>query len=158
MGSRANFVIVENGSAKAYYDHWAALGCLHGFAAGPDGAMQMLADSQSTNQLMNWALAEGGFLIDFDDRLAIVFGPWADESDYSFDESEDVAADEQIAEFDASQYLKDIAPRWIGWRLIYDDRGVDAFAEYLQTKHISSIETRPRSHPVDIEPKCELHA
>ena len=156
MGHRANFVVVDNGNAKAYYDQWAALGCLHCFSAGPNDAMTMLADCESTNELMDCAFAEGGYLIDVDDRVAIVFGPWIDESALDFDASEGEADDEVIAEFDAGQYLANIAEAWAGWKLIFDDRGVDAFAEYLQAKKISDITTQPVSHPADVRPKCEL--
>ena len=154
MGHRANFIVIENGSANAYHDQWAALGCLHSFAAGPDDAVAMLADFETTTELMDWAFAEGGYLIDRDDRMAIVFGPWMDESDFDFDETDEPDDDEDVAEFDVAQYLADIAPAWTGWKLIFDDRGVDAFAEHLRAKQISSITTQPVSHPPDVKPNA----
>ena len=106
---------------------------------------------------MDWAFAEGGYLIDRDDRIAIVFGPWMDPSDFEFDESDDdPESDEDTPEFNAAQYLADIAPAWPGWKLVFDDRGVDAFAEHLRAKQISTIITQPVSHPPDVKPKCEL--
>src|SRR5512147_2670896 len=74
MGARANFVIIKNGIATAYHDHWAALGCLQMFAEGPDKALQALEIMDQTNELMESVWAEGGYLVDFDHRTAIVFG------------------------------------------------------------------------------------
>ena len=68
MGHRANFVVIRNGEAKAYYDNWAAVGCIFSFAAGPDEACEAVSHYEPTNELMDWAFAEGGYLIDFDEK------------------------------------------------------------------------------------------
>ena len=159
MGHRANFVVVRDGTATAYHDQWAARGCLEGFCAGPDGAREMLNEFESTTELMDWAFAEGGYLIDFDDQTAIIFGSPVDESEFDFDDSEDEPPLEKGSEeFNAEQYMNELADAWKGWKLIYDDRGVDAFAEYLQSKSLQGIQCQPMSHPADVEPPCEFQA
>src|SRR4051794_14228279 len=74
MGHRANFVLVRDGKATAYYDQWAALGSTYAFAGGPADATAAAEQAQPTKQLLDWAFAEAGFLVDFDDHVAIVFG------------------------------------------------------------------------------------
>ncbi|MDP1799109.1 MAG: hypothetical protein Q8K78_16570, partial [Planctomycetaceae bacterium] len=114
-------------------------------------------------QLLDWAFAEGGYLIDFDHRCAIVFGELSfDEVD--FDEFDDEVLAE-IAESDTCsdiegprEFLERIAPAWSGWTIIWDQRGVDAFAIYLQQRKISTITTEPPSHPETVEPPVVIKA
>ncbi len=156
MGHRANFILIQGGGAEAYWDQWAAMGCLDAFAAGPDVAIKLLKDLESTDELLDWAFAEGGYLIDLDDKAAIVFGISSDEFDLG-DVGEDRVA-EEFCEFDPRRYLEEVAPAWKGWKLVFDDRGVDAFAIYLQSKKIDTIQCPPASHPPDTQPPCELQA
>jgi hypothetical protein len=156
MGHRANFVVIENGAARAYHDQWAGLGAAFGIADGPGPAIQALAEYEPVTALLDWAFAEGGYLLDFDQRLVIVFGEiddMFDDFDEADDEAEDVVDDEDSAEESAScsekyaKYFAEISPNWSGWRLRYDDRGVDAFAEHLELRQISSIGVHEPSHP-----------
>ena len=153
MGHRANFVLIRGGEARAYYDQWAALGCAFDFAAGPEHAVAAAEATQPTSELMDWAFAEGGYLLDFDERRAIVFGHggemMADElAELGLDDAgEPGEAGEAGA--GALELLRSAAPRWAGWLLVWDDRGVDAFAEHLERRGIGTITTRPRSHPSD---------
>ncbi len=154
MGHKANFVVIQNGSAKAYQDNWAALGSLLLFAEGPDKATKILVDFESTTELLDWAFAEGGYLIDFDTNTAIIFDFPGDEDELEFYGLDD-STDEQ--EF-APKYLQKIASKWKGWKLFFDDRGVDAFTMYFNSKKIGEISCQPASHPAQIAPPCELQA
>ena len=151
MGSRANFVVIRNGIATAYYDHWAALGCLLSFAGGPDEASKALEAMEQTNQLMEWAWAEGGYLVDFDTHNAITFG-FLDSSQEMGEESA-TKTDELYSAFERGplDFLQFIAPHWKGWLLQWDDRGVDAFSDYLQRRNIPTIMCQPASHPPNSE-------
>jgi hypothetical protein len=154
MGHRANFVVIQNSSAKAYEDNWAALGALLLFAEGPDKAIKILVDFRPTTELLDWAFVEGGYLIDFDTNTAIIFGFPGGEDElefYGFDDSTDGQ------EF-APKYLQRISSKWKSWKLIFDDRGVDAFAIYLNSNNIEDIQCQPASHPAQIPPPCELQA
>ena len=167
MGHRANFVVIEDGAARAYYDQWAGLGAAFAIADGPGPAIEFLKDYEPTDELLDWAYAEGGFLIDFDQNLVIVFGELDDMADEiaDFDDGDgDVGDGEELddecgeenddAEGYAERYTNyftDIAPNWLGWHLKYDNRGVDAFAGHLNLRGITSIKTQEPSHPKNAE-------
>ncbi len=162
MGHRANFVVIREGVAKAYEDQWAALGLTYQFAGGPDAASVLAEQSTPTTELMDWAFAEAGYLIDYDRCTTIVFGyPAPLDDDFGFDEAEleefgiDAEAVEgsleEVKILDAAleqgplYFLKAIANEWQGWELRWDERGVDAFDEYLKELDISEIQTAPLS-------------
>ena len=157
MGHRANFVLIRGGKAQAFYDQWAAMGCVHEFATGPDAAAEAVEALEPTTELMDWAFAEGGYLIDFDRKEAIVFGPSAAEFGLEdLGDLEDFVSPEEIAEASAldqalasgpDAFLEAIKPHWQGWLLHWDDRGVDAFAAYLGERGIQSIVTQPPREP-----------
>src|SRR5262245_54483716 len=133
MGHRANFVLIREGHAAAYYDQWAALGSTYAFAEGPAQATAAAERAHPTTQLLDWAFAEAGFLLDFDEQVAIVFG-YPEPVDLG--EFADVGGDQvkPVQELDAAlergplEFLRCIAARWTGWELSWDERGVDAFA------------------------------
>ena len=154
MGHRANFVLIRDGEAKAYYDQWAALGCTYAFAGGPADATSAAEQAEPTTELLDWAFAEAGFLLDFDERVAIVFGhpEPIDPGEFSEFSAEDVAPvnDLDLAlEQGPLEFLRAISPRWAGWQLSWDDRGVDAFAVHLAHREIRSVTTQPKAHPED---------
>ncbi len=146
MGHRANFVVIRDGKARAYYDQCAALGCLYFFAAGPDPACAELSSFEETDGLMDWAYAEGGYLIDLDQRTAIAFGFVPDPRDFGV-----ARVDPLNSAFKQGPLalLNHIGPNWIGWRLVWDDHSVDAFAAYLRNRRIADVATQPSSHPPD---------
>jgi hypothetical protein len=162
MGNRANFVIIRDGSATAFHDQWAALGCTYDFSCGVEQATAALKEYSETTELMDWAFAEAGYLIDFDSRVAIAFGVPHGAEDLFDDgdedpDSEDLKAMEdpsvaKLHEGDYLGFLEGVAGGWKGWKLAWDDRGVDAFAEHLKQKGISGIETAAASHPPDTAP------
>ena len=169
MGHRANFVVIRNGKAQAYYDSWAALGCVHCVADGPDDAAASAAEFDPTDELLDWAFMEGGYLVDFDEKVLIVFGLTEDDLGDEFSElDEEEGADDEVEviedpagesddesdddgdEWDkeaerasAAGFLQGIAPKWKGWTLRWDQRGADAFAEHLARRGLSGIKTQP---------------
>lgn len=74
MGHRANFVLIHDAEGAAYHDQWAALGSTYAFAGGPADATAAAEAAEPTTELLDWAFAEAGFLLDFDEYVAIVFG------------------------------------------------------------------------------------
>ncbi|MCA9609195.1 MAG: hypothetical protein KC619_26520 [Myxococcales bacterium] len=142
MGHRANFVIIEDGEASAYVDGWAALGCTFAFAEGPRDAATGARGCEPTDELLPWAFAEAGYLIDHDQRVAIVFGV----PDYDPQASDDGgwhAETWAAIEAGPEAFLRQIAPAWSGWTLWWDDRGTDAFADHLAERGITSIAAAP---------------
>lgn len=160
MGHRANYVVIKKGTAKAYWDQWGAMGCVYSFADGPTSAIDAISDADTVNELMEWSYAEGGYLIDFDKKVAIVFGePFADDFDESPGEEIDAGSEINAAfEKGDKEYLRLIAPRWKGWKLIFDDRGVDAFSVYLESRAITSIKCQAPSHPETTRPPVTVNA
>lgn len=166
MSHRANYVVIREGAAKAYYEQWGALGCIYQFAGGPADALAATQAAAETNELLDWAFAEGGYLIDFDQRKAIVFGMPGDPIDPAeFDELEgfDPAEFEESARLEKAfeagpeEFLRSIAAKWAGWHLTWNDRGVDAFAAHLAARGITNIAVQP---PSAREPSssCEFQA
>jgi hypothetical protein len=162
MGHRANFVVVKNNAAKAYYDQWAAMGCVYTFGEGPAAAIEALSSMESVDELLDWAFAEGGYLIDQDKHFAIVFG-----APFEEDEAFDDLPDEPVRRFrevnDAlaiseREYLQRIAPQWKGWKISWDSRGVDAFGNYLQDRKISGLKFQPPSYPESTPPPETIDA
>ncbi len=153
MGHRANFIVVRDGHATAYYHQWAAKGCIHTFADGPEAACKSGGRVlEPTNALMDWCNAEGGYLIDFDQKTAIVFGH---EMDCDLVENGDGTIDEEFRRKTLPfiegglSYLQYIATKWRGWTLAWENgRGVDAFAAHLRGRSIKDIALQPDSHPV----------
>src|SRR5712691_7684571 len=115
MGHRANFVVIRNEHAKAYYDQCAAMGCIYSFAAGPDQAGEAVSQFEQANELMDWAFAEGGYLIDFDEKKAIVFGHTVDLDEFA---DPDGSVDEQLHELNSPfeqgglAFLQHIVANW----------------------------------------------
>lgn len=160
MGHRANFVVIENQIPKAYFEPWGGLGCIYIFGDGPTAATEVLEEMEKTDKLLDWAFAEGGYLIDFDSKVAICFGSTIPAEDLMNSDGEYVGGDP--TEFNEAydrgriELLRSIAPNWSGWTIRYDERGVDAFAEYMMENGILGIKTHPSSHPEDIETPSEL--
>jgi len=167
MGHRANFVVIRKGDARAFHDPWAALGSTWAFAGGPGEATAAAELGSPTTELLDWAFAEAGYLLDFDERLAIVFG-YPEMGDFDPADLEglegiegpegmmdpgqiDPSERQQMAQVEAAleqgplEFLRAIAPRWEGWLLRWDDRGVDAFADHLARRGITTIATQPPS-------------
>ena len=158
MGHRANFVIVRDGKATTYFDNWAGLGAALMIADGPIAAEREAAQFEEVDEMLDWAFAEGGCLLDFDERRALVFGELEDVlAEFCGDEADeesidDTPADARACAADAYRaYFSEIAAHWQGWCLRYDDRGVDAFAEHLKRRGIERPKAAPASHPDDVE-------
>jgi len=149
MGHRANFIIIENNEANAYYDNWAALGCTFLALDGPAAARKAAETCEPTEELLDWAFAEAGYLLDYDENCAVFFGV-PDVPDLDGLPEEAVAEIEAgVSAFDngIASFLATAAPEWKGWTLRWDNRGVDAFSEHLTRRGIESIKTQPASHP-----------
>lgn len=107
MGHRANFVVIRGGDARAYSDNWAALGCIHSVADGPEDAVASAAAFEDTDELLDWAFMEGGYLVDFDEKTLIVFGLTDDDLGDEFSEFEDDEEEEGGDEAEESAELDD---------------------------------------------------
>ncbi|MDA0242860.1 MAG: hypothetical protein OT477_05550 [Chloroflexi bacterium] len=147
MAQRADFVIIQEGRATAFYENWGGLGCLYAFAAGPKATVEFTSNMEKINEL-DGVFAEGGYLIDFDQNIAIVFG-------YPFDDDD---LDENAKQINFAlregelEYLKHIANVWSTWKLIWDYNGIESFINHLKSRGITDIGILPRSISSDIPP------
>lgn len=161
MGHRANFVVIRDGHAKAYYDNWAAMGCIHDLADGPEAACEAISEYEPTDELLDWAFAEGGYLIDFDEKRAIAFGCSVDLDEFAdVDDEADEPSREPSSPFEQGglAFLEHVGPSWAGWTLVWDDHGVDAFAAHLKRRSITDIAVQPDSHPPETSAAIEYQA
>ena len=62
--------MIRDGQATAYFDNWAGLGAAWMVGDGPRMAEKAVSEMEETDKLLDWAFAEGGFLLDFDQKLA----------------------------------------------------------------------------------------
>ena len=119
MGARANYVRIENGQAKAYYDSWGGTYCVYAVDLGPPKCQEVIGFSEETDELMDWAFAEGGFLLDYDEKRCIFFGLL----EYEDNEDEDPVDLAAIKAFDAelrkgpAALFEFVAVSWPGGRL-----------------------------------------
>lgn len=149
MGHRANFVLIEEGKARAFEDQWAALGCTLSLEEGAKKLKRELPKVYAaTEELMDWGFAEAGILVDYDERVCIAFG----HPEVNLEElPEEYAAEirEVMEAFEAGwpTFVSFIAKGWAGFTLVWDERGVDAFAAHLKRRAITSIKTQAASHP-----------
>lgn len=97
---------------------------------------------------MDWAFAEAGFLIDYDERVCIAFGmPDVDVDDVPDEYQTDVRSTVDAFRAGWSEFVRHIEKGWRGYTMIWDDRGVDVFAAHLARRKITSIKTAKPSHP-----------
>lgn len=103
MGHRANFVVIRGGDARAYFDNWAALGCIHCLADGPEDAAASASEFEATDELLDWAFMEGGYLVDFDEKNLIVFGLTEEDLGVEFSEFDEDEQEEGGKQADESE-------------------------------------------------------
>ncbi|PZS28705.1 MAG: hypothetical protein DLM59_14125 [Pseudonocardiales bacterium] len=146
--------------AEAYEDSFPGLIGIYTIADGPSGCLLVADFAEMTDELMNWASAAGGFLIDFDNSHCILFGTpqLPEDGDY------EPAALTALQAFDRElgkgpeALLAFVAPMWAGWTIEWNDRGVDAFADYLTSRGVTSITTQPPSAPETASKRATLRA
>lgn len=135
MAHEANFVIIQKGQANAYYHKWAALDCINWFADGPEKA-RSVDGLKRVDWLSEFVFAEGGYLIDFDEKKAIVYGHTADVE--GFKERPPPDPDSPFVQGGLA-YLQHIGPNWVGWKLSWAQSGANAFAAHLRRRNITDI-------------------
>lgn len=115
MSSRANFVLIENRQVQLYYSTY-ALSTPAILAQGLEFCESLFKKHICCEYLLDNAWAEGGILIDKDNKLVLMFGG------------------EEIAPFPAAQrqyvqYMMETS--WQGWNVKYCFQGNIDIAQYL---------------------------
>ncbi|MFJ9627013.1 hypothetical protein ACIRU8_04845 [Streptomyces sp. NPDC101175] len=81
MGARAQYVVVENGTWRRYYSHWAAGRVADDLLAGPAAATRRFRADREIDQWLDDVWCEGAALVDHDRRTLLWFASpdgWAD--------------------------------------------------------------------------------
>jgi len=158
VGHRANYVIIEQGKGTAYRDQWGALGCTFLLGDGPAECKKFAREHEKTSTLMDWAEAEAGFLVDFDQRRCIAFGhPDYDGDDLPASDRKQLDAFMVELEKGPAAMFQYIGDKWQGWTMVWDTRGTDAFSDYLAARKIKSIKSAADSEEAEgVTPRVEL--
>ncbi len=115
MGHRANLILVENKEPKIYYSHRAAQNTPEILAQGLAFCDNYFKQFNEDGWLMDNAFAEGGILIDKDNKRVLIFGG----GDISY-----TPALQRL-------YAKYMSKTWQDWIVEWSDSGNVGFAEYL---------------------------
>lgn len=115
MGHRANLIIIENKEPKIYYTHWGAQNTPNILAQGLEFCEQYFRGFNEDGWLMDNAWAEGGILIDKDNKKVLIFG----------------GCDTDYTPVLQRLYCKHITEIWKNWTVKWCNKGNVDFAAYL---------------------------
>jgi hypothetical protein len=116
MGTRANFVIVEQGKWELFYDHWAASTLHYDLFWGPEAAVEYVRQYPAVDPETGWldeVWCEGGALIDLDQQVLIWFGQFGNNA------------------YDVRYYHLLMQQAWPGWRIERAVEGILSIVRYL---------------------------
>ena len=74
MGSRANYIIIQDGKTSYYYHHWGAQRIPEDFLWGIEKALSFVEDQEQRDELLDMTWCEGAVVIDCDRQELIVYG------------------------------------------------------------------------------------
>lgn len=135
MAHRGYFVIIRDDQAQGYSDKWAGMECLTDLAQGPGRALEFAMTCDPFTHFWCHLDLEGGYLIDFDERVVISFGNL-----YTTVPSSEPGQPLVETFYDSPlAFLKHLATNWRGWMLIWDKRGTEVFVEHLRRRNIATI-------------------
>ncbi|GLY52627.1 hypothetical protein [Lentzea sp. NBRC 102530] len=113
MGSRANYVVVDETGWELYYSHGGAVPLLDVFAEGPEAVLEVVRADEPVEQFLNDVWCEGAALIDTVDRVLMLF-TWHHEG-----------VD------DRARRLAAIRTAWPGWQLRWAYGGIGDVVAHL---------------------------
>lgn len=116
MGSRVNFVIIEQGQWELFYDHWAATHIHIDLFWGPDAAIEYIRQIPPADPQNDWLddiWCEGAALLDLDHKVLIWFGHFGNHA------------------YELRAYHLLLQQAWPGWRIHKAFEGVATIARYL---------------------------
>lgn len=131
MGSRANYVLIEDGQAHLFYSNGEACAIPSIMLTGPESTAKFIRDLEIEDQLLAWYWADGGILLDQDHRHALFWG----------------GNHINVKPFLRRPLLADLAQRWPGWQVEWSQRGQadlqDAYYAYHPCKRSLEVEPEP---------------
>ena len=133
--------MIKDSKVRMHCDQWAGLGSPAALLDGPDACLAAVQNMECTDELYKWEWCEGGWLLDFDSKTAIVFGECpldAFEEAGADMNAPDIKALQRLADGDPVAYFRFVAPKWSGWTLRWDQGGSDAFSVHLQSQKLAA--------------------
>ncbi|MEG0931177.1 hypothetical protein, partial [Algoriella sp.] len=115
MGHRANLIIIENEKNKIYYSHWSGNSIPNIISQGLEYCEKYFKNFNEDGYIMDNAWAEGGILIDKDNKYILFFGGEFLETN---------ALRKAFIKY-LNQYI------WIDWKIDWAYKGIVDLAEYL---------------------------
>ena len=142
MGQRANIIVIQDGKSDLYYCHWCAVSLPADLFWGPEPAVAFARNQLDARSLgpeipmrrpdissrsadkprepgtegwLDDQWAEGGALIDLDDRVLVLFG------------GDDVLWDVPLRRL----YLELLRQTWVGWEVRWAHLGILDLADYV---------------------------
>ena len=121
MGSRANFIFVDEAASAGYelfYNHWAGNSLDCSLFWGPEHAAESIRSQKPVDPAEGWLdtdWAEGGALFDPAAKTFVLFG------------GEDIDYDLPLRR----AYMKLLAIPWAGWTVRWAEEGLVTLAEYV---------------------------
>ena len=162
MSERAKYVIIRSGTVQAYEDRHGGAVCALELSDGPEAAARSANGFSHGRRFLASTSYEGGYLIDFDERLLIVFGePYVDldgvAAEFGMDEFDPGPTVTALLEQGPAAYFEAIAPLYPGWTLRWNELGVDAFIEHLSRRNlIDQVDAHPDRFGSDDHVTAEL--
>lgn len=117
MGQRANLIIVEGGKYQLFYNHWCANTITRDLFWGAEHAVEFIRAQKEVDESrwLNEVWAEGGAVVDLDNRVFLIF------------ETEDIASDVLLRRV----YLDVLCFIWRGWQVRWAYEGIADMADYV---------------------------
>lgn len=118
MGQRANLIVVRDGDAKLYYDHWCANRLDAELFWGPELALEFIearAPVSFDDGLLDEVWCEGAVVIDFDKKLLLWYG------------GEDLLFDVPLRD----AYLDLLKGTWASWEVRWASGDIFDIGSYL---------------------------
>lgn len=109
MGSRANFVLVEDGKAQLFYSNGEACAIPAMMMAGPAAIAHFMRQLEPDYRFLSWGWADGGILLDCDQHYTLFWG----------------GSSLNVRPFLRRAFLPLLAPHWPGWRVEWSRNGQD---------------------------------
>ena len=147
MGSRANYIIIQNGKRDIYYAHWGAMHVPAVVINGPGETLAYIRGLAPDDQLLDTTWAEGGILVDTDTQTLLFWG------------GESIMYDP----YRRRVLLPALRIRWHDWAVSWASHGPVDFAVYLglEPSSVNNQEAVDRMAPAPValivnppEPGC----
>ncbi|WP_330271075.1 hypothetical protein OG205_28430 [Lentzea sp. NBC_00516] len=129
MGSRANYVIVDERGWELYFDNGGAVPLLGTFADGPAEVIEFVRETNPAEHWLDDVWCEGAALIDSVDHVLLLFTWHHDGVD------------------DRARRLAAIRSAWPGWRIRWAYGGLEDVVAYLGIDR-ATVRAAERRHPV----------